>query len=184
MNSIKKDTQIRMQKSIDAFENELSKIRTGRAHVSLLDHVSVDFYGSEVPISQAANVTISDARTLSVQVWDKSMTKKIEKAILDSDLGLTPTTAGDVLRINLPPLTEERRRDLVRIVRQEAENAKIAVRNIRRDANNAFKQMQNDKTASEDEVHKAEGDIQKLTDDHVEKIDNILAAKEKELMEI
>lgn len=184
MQKIIQDAQSRMHKSIESFQEELSKIRTGRAHTSLLDHITVDFYGSEVPIGQAASVSIADARTLSVQAWDKSMIKKIEKAIQNSDLGLNPMTAGDVIRINIPPLTEERRRDLVKVVRQLGENAKIAVRNIRRDSNAAFKQLQNAENASEDDIRRSENEIQKITDSCVNRIDEILAEKEKELMEI
>ena len=181
---IKKDAGERMTKSVEACRNELSKIRTGRAHPSLLDHVTCEYYGSEVPLSQVANIAVEDARTLAVTPFDKSMTGTIEKAILTSDLGLNPTTAGTVIRIPLPPLTEERRRDLGRVVHQEGENAKIAIRNIRRDANHHLKDLLNQKEISEDEERKAEHDIQAVTDVAVKKVDEIVAEKEKELLEI
>lgn len=181
---IKTDARSRMNKSLEALRNELAKIRTGRAHPSLLEHVHVDYYGSEVPIGQAANVSVEDARTLSVTPWDKNMIPVIEKAILTSDLGLNPTTAGNVIRIPLPPLTEERRRDLGKVVQQEGENAKIAIRNIRRDANNHVKDLLRDKEINEDEERRAENDIQELTDLAVGKVDEIVAEKEKELLEI
>lgn len=181
---IQKDARNRMTKSLDSLRHELAKIRTGRAHPSLLEHVHVDYYGSEVPISQAASVTVEDARTLSVTPWDKNMVSVIEKAILTSDLGLNPSTAGQVIRIPLPPLTEERRRDLGRIVHQEGENAKIAIRNIRRDANHHIKELLKEKEISEDEERKAEHDIQAVTDVAVKKVDEIVAEKEKELLEI
>lgn len=181
---IKKDAKVRMSKSIESLKVDLSRIRTGRAHPSLLDHVTVDFYGSEVPIGQAANVSNSDARTLSIQPWDKTMVPVIEKALINSDLGITPTSAGDVIRITLPPLTEERRKDLVKIVRGEGENAKIAIRNIRRDANSGVKQLLNDKDISEDDERRAETEIQKITDDFVGQVDSLLDEKEAELMEV
>lgn len=181
---IKKDASQRMDKSIESLKLELSRIRTGRAHPSLLDHVVVDFYGSEVPVGQAANVSNSDSRTLTIQPWDKAMVAVIEKAIITSDLGITPTSAGDVIRISLPPLTEERRKDLVKIVKAEGENAKVAIRNIRRDANSSIKKLLNDKDITEDDERRAETDIQKLTDDHVAKVDAVLAEKEKELLEV
>lgn len=181
---IKKDAAERMDKSIGALKAELAKIRTGRAHPSLLEHIHVDYYGSEVPINQAASVTIEDARTLSVSPWDKSMVGKIEKAILSSDLGLNPATAGTVIRVPLPPLTEERRTELSRVVHQEGEQAKVAVRNIRRDANNHIKELLKEKQVTEDEQRRAEGEIQELTDCHVSLIDEIVAEKERELMEI
>ena len=181
---IQNDARNRMTKSLDSLRHELAKIRTGRAHPSLLEHVHVDYYGSEVPIGQAASVTVEDARTLSVTPWDKSMVAPIEKAILKSDLGLNPNTAGQVIRIPLPPLTEERRKDLGRIVHQEGENAKIAIRNIRRDANHHIKELLKDKEISEDEERKAEHDIQTVTDVAVKKVDEIVAEKEQELLEI
>jgi len=181
---IQKDARNRMTKSLESLRHELAKIRTGRAHPSLLEHVHVDYYGSEVPIGQAASVTVEDARTLSVTPWDKSMVGPIEKAILKSDLGLNPSTAGQVIRIPLPPLTEERRKDLGRIVHQEGENAKIAIRNIRRDANHHIKELLKDKDISEDEERKAEHDIQSVTDVAVKKVDEIVEEKEQELLEI
>ncbi len=181
---IKKDARSRMTKSLESLRHELAKIRTGRAHPSLLEHVHVDYYGSEVPIGQAASVAVEDARTLSVTPWDKSMVQAIEKAILKSDLGLNPTTAGQVIRIPLPPLTEERRIELGKVVHNEGENAKIAIRNIRRDANHHIKGLLRDKDISEDEERKAELDIQQVTDVAVSKVDEIVAEKEKELLEI
>jgi len=181
---IKEDAKTRMGKSIESFKQELSKIRTGRAHPSLLDHVKVDYYGSEVPLAQAANVTVEDSRTLTVSPWEKAMVPVIEKAIMTSDLGLNPNTAGTVIRIPMPPLTEERRKDLVRIVRSEAEGARVAIRNIRRDANSDFKDLLKEKEISEDDEHRAEDDIQKLTNRFIEEVDKLLAVKEAELMEI
>jgi len=180
---IKKDARTRMGKSLESLRHELAKIRTGRAHPSLLEHVHVDYYGSEVPIGQAANVTIDDARTLAVTPWDKNMVQVIEKAILTSDLGLNPSTAGQVIRIPLPPLTEERRVELGKVVHNEGENAKIAIRNIRRDANHHLKELLKEKEISEDEERKAETEIQNITDDAVKKVDEIVAEKEKELLE-
>ncbi len=182
--AIQKDAGQRMAKSIESLKLELSRIRTGRAHPSLLDHIVVDFYGSEVPIGQAANVSNSDSRTLSIQPWDKSMVAVIEKAIINSDLGITPTSAGEVIRISLPPLTEERRKDLVKIVKGEGENAKVAIRNIRRDANSGIKKLLNDKEITEDDERRAENDIQKLTDEHIAKVDSVVAEKEKDLLEV
>lgn len=181
---IKSDARSRMNKSLEALRNELAKIRTGRAHPSLLEHVQVDYYGSEVPVGQAATVSTEDARTLSVTPWDKNMVPVIEKAILASDLGLNPTTAGNVIRIPLPPLTEERRRDLGKVVHHEGENAKIAIRNIRRDANNHIKDLLKEKEINEDEERRGESEIQELTDLAVKKVDEIVAEKEKELLEI
>ena len=181
---IKKDARTRMNKSIEALRHELAKIRTGRAHPSLLEHVHVDYYGSEVPVGQAASVTVEDARTLSVTPWDKNMVGVIEKAILKSDLGLNPATAGMVIRIPLPPLTEERRRDLGKVVHQEGENAKIAIRNIRRDANHHVKELLKEKEISEDDERRAESEIQQITDLAVSKVDEIVAEKEQELLEI
>ena len=178
------DARNRMHKSVEAFKAELSKIRTGRAHPSLLDHIKVDYYGSEVPLTQAANVAVEDSRTLTVAPWDKSMVGAIEKAIMTSDLGLNPNTAGTVIRIPMPALTEERRRDLVRVVRAEAEGARVAIRNIRRDANNDFKDLLKEKEISEDDGRRAEEDIQKLTDRFIQEADKLLAGKEAELMEI
>ena len=173
-----------MDKSIEAFRLTLGKVRTGRAHPSLLDHLVVDYYGSDVPISQVANIGIEDARTLTVTPWEKTMVQAIEKAILKSDLGLNPSTAGTVMRIPMPPLTEETRRELVKVVRHDGEAAKVAIRNIRRDANGDFKDLLKEKEISEDEERKAQDAIQKLTDAHVAEVDKILATKETELMEI
>jgi len=184
VNDIKQEALTRMNKSIEAFRAELLKIRTGRAHVSLLNHITVDFYGSEVPIGQAANLTVEDARTLAVTPWDKSMVPVIEKAIMSSDLGLNPSTAGAVIRVAMPPLTEERRRELVKVVRELAENARIAVRNIRRDANNELKSLLKDKDISEDEDHKGQELVQQVTNQSTEEIETVLQTKEKELMEI
>jgi ribosome recycling factor len=184
INDIKQDALSRMHKSIEAFKVELSKIRTGRAHVSLLNHISVDFYGSEVPIGQAANLSVEDARTLVVTPWDKSMVPVIEKAIMSSDLGLNPSTAGAVIRVPMPPLTEERRKELVKVVRELAENSRIAVRNIRRDANNDLKTLLKDKDISEDEDHKGQDMVQQVTNQSTDEIEALLQAKEKELMEI
>jgi ribosome recycling factor len=180
---IKKDTRIRMSKSLDSLRTELAKIRTGRAHPSLLEHVHVDYYGSQVPISQAANVSIEDARTLAVTAWDKTMVAAIEKAIMSSDLGLNPITAGTIIRIPLPALTEERRVSLGKVVHNEGENTKIAIRNIRRDANHHIKELLKSKDISEDDDHRAEQEIQQITDKHVKSADEIVAVKEKELLE-
>jgi ribosome recycling factor len=181
---IKSDARSRMNKSLEALRGELAKIRTGRAHPSLLEHVHVDYYGSQVPIGQAATVTVEDARTLAVSPWDKNMVPLIEKAILTSDLGLNPTTAGTVIRIPLPPLTEERRRELGKVVHHEGENAKIAIRNIRRDANHTAKELLREKEITEDDERRSENDIQELTDLAVKKVDEIVAEKEQELLEI
>ena len=181
---IQKDARLRMSKSLESLRNELAKIRTGRAHPSLLEHVHVDYYGSDVPIGQAASVTVEDARTLSVSPWDKTMVQVIEKAILKSDLGLNPTTAGQVIRIPLPPLTEERRIELGKVVHHEGENAKIAIRNIRRDANHHIKELLREKEVSEDAERKAETEIQNVTNTAVSKVDEIVAEKEKEILEI
>ena len=180
---IKKDTRVRMSKSLDSLRTELAKIRTGRAHPSLLEHVQVEYYGSKVPISQAANVSIEDSRTLAVTAWDKSMVQALEKAIMTSDLGLNPVTAGTIIRIPLPPLTEERRISLGKVVHNEGENAKIAIRNIRRDANHHLKDLLKVKEISEDDDHRAEQDVQQFTDSHVKQVDDVVAVKEKELME-
>ena len=184
IDEIIKDAEVRMGKSIDSLHTEFSKIRTGRAHPSLLDQIQVDYYGSATPINQVANVTIEDSRTLVVTPWEKDMVAKVEKAIMGSDLGLNPATAGTVIRIPMPPLTEERRRDLVKVVKHEAEQGRVAIRNIRRDANSDFKDLLKEKEISEDEERKAEENIQKLTDTYVAKIDKVLADKEAELMEV
>jgi ribosome recycling factor len=183
LEDIKRDARVRMGKSLEALRRELAKIRTGRAHPSLLEHVHVSYYGSDVPIGQAANVTVEDARTLAVSAWDKSMVATIEKAIMASDLGLNPTTAGTVIRIPLPPLTEERRVELGKVVHHEGENAKIAIRNIRRDANHHCKELLKEKEISEDDDHRTEQEIQQITDTHIHKVDEIVAVKEQELLE-
>jgi len=184
INELKKDAQTRMGKSIEAFKNDLTKIRTGRAHTSLLDHITVDYYGAQVPLSQVANISVSDARTLAVTPWEKPMVAPIEKAIMTSDMGLNPMTAGEVIRVPLPPLTEERRKDMIKIVRNEGEGCKVAVRNIRRDVLSDFKSLQKDKEITEDEERNAQDDVQKITDKHVAIVDEMLKEKEKDLMEI
>ena len=181
---IKKDARARMAKSIDALKQSLSKVRTGRAHPSLLDHLTVDYYGSEVPISQVANISVEDARTLMVTPWEKQMVQVIEKAIMKSDLGLNPATAGTVMRIPMPPLTEESRRNLVKIVRSDGEGAKVAIRNIRRDANHDLKELLKEKEISEDDDRKAQEDIQQITNRYVAEVDTVIGEKEAELMEI
>ena len=181
---IKKDAAARMAKSIDSLKHDLVKLRTGRAHTSLLDHLTVSYYGSDVPLNQVASITIGDARTLVVTPWEKNLVPAIEKAILASDLGLNPVTAGTVIRIPLPPLTEERRRDLIKLVRQEGENARVAVRNIRREANADLKELLKEKAITEDEERRAQEAIQKLTDKAIGDVDKVLAAKEAELLEI
>jgi len=184
ISEITKDAESRMAKSIDALRHDLIKIRTGRAHPSLLDHIKVEYYGSEIPIKQAANVITEDSRTLAITPYEKTMVAPIEKAIMSSDLGLTPTTAGLVIRIPLPPLTEERRRDLGKIVHNEGEHAKVAVRNIRRDANKHLKELLDEKAASEDETRHAEDGIQKLTDRFVALVDDVVKEKEREILEV
>ena len=181
---ILKDAEERMNKTLKALRSELSKIRTGRAHTSLLEHISVNYYGSQVPLNQAANINVLDARTLSVTPWDKGMVADIEKAIMNSDLGLNPVTAGTVMRVPLPALTQERRKELTRVVRSEAEKSKVAMRNIRRDANHHVKEMLKEKLITEDEDRKQENKIQKITDAHIKDVDDILRDKEMELMEI
>ena len=183
LNEIQKEAQERMEKSIDAFQNHISKIRTGRASPSLLDGIMVEYYGSPTPLRQLANIVAEDARTLAITVFDKSLTPLIEKAILTSDLGLNPASAGTVIRVPLPPLTEERRRDLTKIVRGEAEQGRVSIRNIRRDANDQIKALLKDKEISEDDERKSQDLIQKATDAAIKKLDAVLADKEKELME-
>lgn len=173
----------RMAKSIESFVNDLSKIRTGRAHTSLLDHISIEYYGSATPLTQAANVSVEDARTLSITAWDKSMVGAIEKAILESDLGLNPATAGTVIRVPIPTLTEERRKDLIKVVKAEAEKARVAIRNIRRDVLTDMKSLEKEKEISKDELKKAETEVQSLTDAKVKEVEKILTEKEKEMME-
>ncbi len=179
-----KDAEMRMKKSVEALQGELTKLRMGRANPSLLAHVMVDYYGSMVPISQVANIGVQDARTLTVAPWEKKMTQAIEKAIMTSDLGLNPATSGDLIRIPLPPLNEERRRELVKVVKTEVENAKVSVRNVRRDVNNHVKDAVKAKTMTEDEEHKAQDRVQKLTDNTIVEIDRICHKKESELLEV
>ena len=184
IDDIKKDANARMDKSVAALRQELTKLRTGRAHTSLLDHITVEYYGSEVPLNQVANVNVEDSRTLTVAPWEKTMVQPIEKAIMNSDLGLNPATAGTVIRVPLPPLTEERRKDMIRLVRQEAEGGRVAVRNIRRDAISDIKDLLKEKMIGEDEERRAEEEIQAITDKHTAQIDELLTQKEAELMEI
>ena len=184
INDIKKDAEVRMGKSIESFKSDLTKIRTGRAHPSLLDQVQVNYYGSNTPLNQVANISTQDSRTLTVTPFDKSMTEAVEKAILNSDLGLNPNSAGQVIRIPLPPLTEERRKDLIKVVRGEAEGARVAIRNIRRDANSTIKDLLKEKEIGEDDERKGQDDIQKVTDKYIAQVDEVLKVKEAELMEI
>jgi len=181
---IRMTVEVKMDQSISAFKNNLSKIRTGRANPALLDSVHVDYYGAMLPISQVANVSLLDARTISVQPWEKGMGPKIEKAIRDSDLGLNPSSMGDLLRVPMPAMSEERRKELTKVVRHEGETAKIAVRNLRRDANEAVKKAVKDKMASEDDQKRSEAEIQKVTDRHIIEIDRLVAAKEQDLMAV
>jgi len=181
---IKKTTEAKMDQSIAAFMNNLTKIRTGRANPALLDSVHVDYYGSMVPLSQVANVALLDARTISIQPWEKGMGAKIEKAIRESDLGLNPSSMGDLIRVPMPPMSEERRKEMTKLVRNEGESAKIAVRNLRRDANEAIKKLVKEKLASEDDQKRSEADIQKVTDRHVIAIDQLVAGKEQEIMAV
>ena len=184
LDDLKKDATQRMQKCVQNFQADLRKLRTGRAHPSLVEHLKVDYYGSDVPLQQVANISVEDARTLVVSPWEKTMVQPIEKAIFKSDLGLTPMTAGTVIRIPLPALTEERRRDITKVVRQDGENARVSVRNVRRDVLNDVKEMLKEKMISQDDERKAQDDIQKLTDRHVGEIDQLLAAKEKEILQV
>jgi len=184
IDDIKKDADSRMAKSVEALRHEFGKMRTGRAHASLLDHVTVSYYGSDVPLNQVASITVSDSRTLAISPWEKKITPDIEKAIVRSDLGLNPISGGDVIRVPLPPLTEERRREMTRVVRQEAEQARIAVRNVRRAANQQIKALIKDEHIAEDVEKRAEADIQKLTDRHIASIDSVLEEKERDVMEV
>ena len=181
---IKKNTETKMDQSISAFKSNLQKIRTGRANPALLDTVQVDYYGSMVPLSQVANVALIDSRTISVQPWEKGMGAKIEKAIRESDLGLNPASMGDLIRVPMPPMSEERRKEMTKLARNEGESAKIAVRNLRRDANESVKKLVKDKLASEDDQKRAETDVQKFTDKHIAEIDALVAAKEQEIMAV
>lgn len=184
LDDIKKDANERMAKSVAALQAELTKIRTGRAHTSLLDHITVAYYGSQVPLNQVSNVNVEDSRTLAVTPWEKDMVKPIEKAIMNSDLGLNPASAGTVIRVPLPPLTEERRKDMIRLVRQEAEGGRVAVRNIRRDALGDIKDLLKEKMIGEDDEHRAHDEIQAITDRRIAEIDKTLANKESDLMEV
>jgi ribosome recycling factor len=181
---VKKNTEQKMQKSIDTLKADLAKVRTGRAHAGILDHVQVDYYGTPTHISQVANITLIDARTIGVQPWEKKMIATVEKAIRESDLGLNPSTQGDLIRVPTPALTEERRKEMVKLCKSEAEDAKIAVRNIRRDANEALKKLLKDKAISEDDERRAQDDVQKLTDKFVAEIDKLVAEKEKEVLTV
>jgi ribosome recycling factor len=181
---VKKAAEQKMQKSIEALKADLGKVRTGRAHTGLLDHIQIDYYGTPTPINQVANLTLLDARTIGVAPWDKKMAHAIEKAIRDSDLGLNPATVGELVRVPMPALTEERRRDLIKVVRHEAENARVAVRNIRRDANAHLKELLKEKKVSEDDERRGQEDVQKLTDRYVAEIDKLLHAKEADLMAV
>ncbi len=184
IDDLKKDAESRMKKSIESLKGDLTKIRTGRAHPSLLEHLSVEYYGSDVPLTQVANISVGDARTLTVTPWEKPMVSVIEKAIMNSDMGLNPVTAGEVIRVPLPPLTEERRRDLTKVVRKEGEATKVVIRNIRRDVLGDVKSLLKDKDITEDEDRAAQDDVQKLTDKYVAQVDVMLVEKEKDLMEI
>jgi ribosome recycling factor len=181
---IRKSTETRMQKSIEALKNDLAKVRTGRAHTGLLDHITVDYYGSPMPVNQVARVTLVDARTIGVTPFEKKMVSAVEKAIRDSDLGLNPATQGDLIRVPMPALTEERRRELIKVVKHEGENAKVAIRNLRRDANHHLKEELRAKTISEDQERRAQDDVQKLTDRHIAEVDKLLADKEKDLLAV
>lgn len=183
LDEIKKDAGERMHKSVASLQQELTKIRTGRAHTSLLDHITVEYYGSPVPLNQVANINVEDARTLTISPWEKDMLQPIEKAIMNSSLGLNPATAGMLIRVPLPALTEERRKDLIRVVRHEAEGGRVAIRNIRRDALGDIKDLLKEKMIGEDDEHRAHDEIQKITDQHVARIDTVLADKESELMD-
>ncbi len=184
LNDIKKDAQTRMTKSIEALRHDLTKVRTGRASTALVDHLKVNYYGSDMPLTQVASVAVTDARSLTITPWEKQMVGPVEKAILASDLGLTPNTAGTVIRINLPALTEERRKELSKHVHAEGENAKVAIRNVRRDANHQVKELLKEKKITEDEQSRNEDDIQKLTDKSIKDVDDVVKAKEQELMAV
>jgi ribosome recycling factor len=184
VNQIRKTTDDKMKKSVEALKADLAKVRTGRAHTGLLDHVKVDYYGNETPLSQVANITLVDARTIGVQPWEKKMAQMIEKAIRDSDLGLNPVTQGDVVRVPMPALTEERRKDLIKVVKHEGENAKVAIRNLRRDANHHLKELLKNKAIPEDEERRAQDEVQKLTDRFVTEVDKLLQQKEADLLQV
>ena len=184
IDELQQDAEVRMGKSVASLKNDLTKLRTGRAHTSLLDHITVEYYGSEVPLSQVANVSVLDSRTLSVSPWEKPMVQAIEKAIMNSNMGLNPATTGELIRIPLPPLTEERRKDMIKVVRAEGESAKVAIRNIRRDVLSDVKSLLKDKEVTEDDDRQAQEDVQKITDKYVKQVDDALVIKEKDLMEI
>lgn len=184
LDDIKKDAAKRMDKSIESLRQELTRLRTGRAHTSLLDHITVEYYGSQVPLSQVSNINVEDPRTLTVSPWEKSMVQAIEKAIMNADLGLNPVSAGTVIRVPLPPLTEERRKDMTRLVRQEAEGGRVAIRNIRRDALNDLKDLLKEKLIGTDDERRGHEEIQAITDRHIAEIDRVLADKERDLMEV
>ena len=184
LQDIKKDAAERMGKSVEALRSELKKLRTGRAHTSLLDHITVEYYGSHVPLSQVANIGIEDSRTLTITPWERSMVQVVEKAIMTSDLGLNPNTAGTVIRVPLPPLTEERRRDMGKVVRHEGENAKVAIRNIRRDALHTVKELLKEKEITEDDDRRAHDEVQQLTDKYIAQVDKVVEEKEQELLEV
>jgi ribosome recycling factor len=181
---VKKNAEQKMHKSLDALKADLGKVRTGRAHTGILDHVTVDYYGTQMPLNQVANLTLLDARTIGISPWEKKMGAVIEKAIRESDLGLNPSTQGDIIRVPMPALTEERRRELIKVVKGEGENAKVAVRNLRRDANHHLKELLKEKSVSEDDERRAQDDIQKLTDKFIAEIDKALAAKEADLLAV
>jgi ribosome recycling factor len=184
LDDIKKDAAKRMDKSVEALRQEMTKLRTGRAHTSLLDHITVEYYGSQVPLGQVSNINVEDSRTLTVSPWEKTMVQAIEKAIMHSDLGLNPVSAGTVIRVPLPPLTEERRKDMIRLVRHEAEGGRVAIRNIRRDALNDLKELMKEKLIGADEERRGQEEIQAITDKHIADIDRVLAEKERDLMEV
>ncbi len=184
ISDVKKTADQKMHRSIETLKADLAKIRTGRAHTGLLDHIHVDYYGTSMPLSQVANVTLADPRTIGVQPWEKKMIPVVEKAIREADLGLNPATSGDMIRVPMPPLTEERRKELIKVVHKEAEGAKIAVRNVRREANEQLKKLSKDKQCSEDEERRAHDDLQKLTDRYIAEIDQLLQTKEADLMAI
>jgi ribosome recycling factor len=184
VNQIKKATEEKMKKSVEALKTDLAKVRTGRAHTGLLDHVKVDYYGNETPLNQVANITLVDSRTIGVQPWEKKLAPAIEKAIRDADLGLNPATQGEVVRVPMPPLTEERRKELIKVVKHEGENAKVAIRNLRRDANHHLKELLKNKAIPEDQERRTQDEVQKLTDRYVAEVDKLLQQKEADLMQV
>jgi ribosome recycling factor len=184
ISAIKQNSEQKMQKSLESLKNSLSKVRTGRAHTGLLDHVQVDYYGSMTPLSQVANLTMIDARTIGVSVWEKKLATLVDKAIRESDLGLNPSMVGDLIRVPMPPLSEERRKELVKVVKGDGEHAKVAIRNLRRDANEGLKKLLKDKEISEDDERRAQDDIQKMTDAHIAEVDRVLVTKEKEILTV